>query len=98
MREEILVLVRFHTGSNKECAGQDDLLGVFGLDRDDAPESLEDYAARFGVDPGPIPCGVDFSIDCLGLVSGILTQCVPVPRAISRELAASCIAPGPKPA
>jgi len=63
LREDILAFARSHTGSKKECAGQDDLLGVFGLDGDDASEFLEVYAARFGVDLAPMRWEFHYNAD-----------------------------------
>ena len=49
-RDDILALAADYAGQAKDCAGQEDLLGVFGLTGDDASEFLEDYAERFDVD------------------------------------------------
>ena len=63
LREGILALARFHSGSNKECAEQEDLLGVFGLTGDDATEFLETYARTFDVDLSAMRWEFHFNAD-----------------------------------
>lgn len=50
LSEEIVALAQEFTGLKKACAGEDDVLGTFGLEGDDADEFLEAYAQQFGVD------------------------------------------------
>ncbi|MCB1336990.1 MAG: DUF1493 family protein [Maritimibacter sp.] len=50
LRDEILALAREHGGKEIAPGADDDLLGAFGMEGDDAAEFLEAFADRFGVE------------------------------------------------
>ncbi|KIC11859.1 hypothetical protein RA19_04275 [Leisingera sp. ANG-M1] len=50
LQQEILDFAAQFSGGKSKGAGQDDLLGAFGLEGDDANEFLDAFAERYGVD------------------------------------------------
>jgi len=49
LREDILALAAYHGGGEMDLAGDEDLLGAYRMEGDDASEFLEAFADRFGV-------------------------------------------------